>query len=101
MVEILFEEVKNSTFGQKMFNRIATLVSELSDETEKENLAEIARHLQYHPSASAPQRIVFSYLAELAAARDWRGFVDIYGNLMHPYQCLNVLKPENRFSFFS
>lgn len=96
IVEGLFPAVEKSTYGQKMFNRIAPLVQELDDKNANKNLSEIETHLRYQAGCSQEQQIVFNYLADLAkscvakrgrrpknapAPKNWRHFVKEYANL--------------------
>jgi len=100
IIAVLFPQVAKSTFGQKMFKRIAPLVEGLCDANSTTNLAAIVQHLQYHPGASAPQQMVFNFLADVALAGDWRQFVAIYGELMFPGNALSVLGEPGRKEFF-
>lgn len=96
IVSILFPAVEKSTFGQKMFNRIAPLVQELDDKNANKNISQIETHLRYQAGCSQEQQIVFTYLADIAkscmvrrgrrpknapAPQNWRHFVKEYANL--------------------
>jgi hypothetical protein len=100
MIKFLFPQVAKSTFGKKMFNRIAPIVERLCDETSMIAMPSIAMFLTYHPGASAPQQMVFNYLAEVALQGNWRVFVATYGELISPSDPLAVLGQDGRKQFF-
>jgi hypothetical protein len=100
IIEALFPAVAQSTFGKKMFNRIAPLVESLFDANATEKMAEIHKHLSYIAGSSPQQAMVFEFLANVANNGDWREFVRVYGNLLHPYQSLKVLGDKGVADYF-
>lgn len=98
IVETLIPQVAKTTFGIKMFKRITPLVKELSDNNS--TMSDIIRHLEYHPGASAPQRMVFEHFSSIAKTGDWRLFAKTFGEVVSPDNPLSVLSDKGLEDFF-
>jgi hypothetical protein len=58
MIATLLPQVAKTTFGKKMFSKVAMLIEQGA------TIEKVREHLKYQAGCSAPQRMVFDWLAE-------------------------------------